>query len=82
MHFDDTLYPPYGFFRADHLCTESSYGRFAAYEEDLAAKPVVEASSRRQISMVHKGSFEVNGERRAPRIYACERGPELRPPET
>src|SRR3712207_7358881 len=34
MHFDDTLYPPFGFFRADHLSTESSYGRFAAYEEE------------------------------------------------
>ena len=74
MHFDDTVYSLYGFFCADHLSTESSYGRFAAYEEDLTANPVAEASSKRQISMVHQGSFEVNGERQAPRIYACEKG--------
>ncbi len=55
---------------------------FAAYEKDLTAKPVAEASAKGLISMVHQGSFAVNGERQVLRIYAWRRGPYLQPPET
>jgi hypothetical protein len=58
----------------------------AAYEKDLTAKLVQEASAKRLISMVHQGSFAVDGERQVLRIVqeiwvdALVRG--LAPPHT